>query len=321
MSACIGTKPATLWIALCALLIAGISHAATPSALPGRSTRNELYTVLDSYLAALKARDPARVAWAATVRNSENNVELLIGDGLWGTITALGGYDLRFMDVQTGQVGYFGNVTETRDTSAFTLRLKVEGGRIAEVETLVVRDADAGIKFPNPSFQNKPALNEILAPAERSPRARMLSVADGYFDTLQLNDGTLFTQFAPDCNRVENGVQTTNNPDFPLPIARLGCEAQFALGWYRYDDELRARRFPLVDVERGIVLAFGFIDHSGRLGDYDLTDGTTVSSPIRRPHSYYLAEAFKIRDGAIEQVEAVFHTVPYRMPSPWEGER
>ena len=63
------------------------------------------------------------------------------------------------------------------------------------------------------------------------------------------------------------------------------------------------------------------IDHSGRLGEYELTDGTKVSSPVRRPHSYYLAEAFKIRDGAIEQVEAVFHTVPYRMPSPWEGHR
>ena len=67
------------------------------------------------------------------------------------------------------------------------------------------------------------------------------------------------------------------------------------------------------------MLAHGFIDHSGKLGDYELTDGTQVSSPIRRPHSYYLAEAFKIRDGAIEQVEAVFHTVPYKMPSPWEG--
>ena len=80
------------------------------------------------------------------------------------------------------------------------------------------------------------------------------------------------------------------------------------------------RRYPLVDEERGIVLAHGFIDHCGILGEYELTDGTKVSSPIRRPHSYYLAEAFKIRDGAIEQVEAVFHTVPYRMPSPWEGD-
>ena len=152
--------------------------------------------------------------------------------------------------------------------------------------------------------------------AERISRAEMIQLANGYFETIERNNGMIRTRFHPHCNRVENGVQTTNNADFPLPIARLGCEEQFALGWYRYDDELRARRFPLVDIERGIVLAHGFIDHSGRLGEYELTDGTRVSSPIRRPHSYYLAEAFKIRDGAIEQVEAVFHTVPYRDAEP-----
>ena len=116
-------------------------------------------------------------------------------------------------------------------------------------------------------------------------------------------------------------MQTTNNAGFPLPIARLGCEEQFRLGWYRYDDRLRARRFPLVDEERGIVLAYGFIDHRGVVGEYTLTDGTPASSPVRRPHSYYLAEAFKIRDGAIEQIEADFITVPYHMPSPWDGRR
>ncbi len=43
----------------------------------------------------------------------------------------------------------------------------------------------------------------------------MIALADGYFSTLQLNDGTIRTRFAPDCNRVEKiGVQTTNNPDF-----------------------------------------------------------------------------------------------------------
>ena len=164
-------------------------------------------------------------------------------------------------------------------------------------------------------------MEAVVPEAERSAREELVRIANGYFETIERNDGTIRTRFHPHCNRIENGVRTTHNAGFPLPIARLGCEAQFALGWYRYDDELRARRFPLVDVERGIALAYGFIDHSGRLGDYTLTDGTPVSSPVRRPHSYYLAEAFKIRDGAIEQVEAVFHTVPYKMPSPWEGWR
>jgi hypothetical protein len=65
-------------------------------------------------------------------------------------------------------------------------------------------------------------------------------------------------------------------------------------------------------------MAGGFIDHCGKLGDYELTDGRKVTSPIRRPHTFYLLELFKIRDGAIEQIEANFITVPYHMPSPWD---
>src|SRR5262245_48186250 len=77
------------------------------------TTRAELYKALDSYLAALKVRDPQRVKWAPRVRNTENNVALAVGDGMWGTITALGSYDLRFADTLTGNVGFFGTVTET----------------------------------------------------------------------------------------------------------------------------------------------------------------------------------------------------------------
>jgi len=282
--------------------------------------RTELYGVLDAYLAALRARNPARVDWAEGARTSENNVMLAVGDGLWGTITGIGGYRLRFADPKTGQVGYFGTLTETHEESAFTLRLAVDDrGRLTEAETLVVRQSDSGIRFENQRFEDKPILNANVA----RPLARdaMIALSDGYFSTLQLNDGTLHTQFHPDCNRVENGVQTTNNPDFAriVPVSALGCEAQFRMGNYRYDDRLRARRYPLVDEERGLVLAYAFIDHSGRLGEYQLTDGRTVTSPLRRPHSFYLAELFKIEDAMLRQIEANFITVPYHMPSPWDA--
>ena len=294
------------------------ANAALPSV-----TRADLYRALDAYVAALKARDPTRVKWAAHVRNTENNVALMVGDGLWATITALGPYDLRFADPLTGQVALFTTATESDETSAMALRLKIENGAVSEAETLVVRQSDSGIKFEGQKFENKPAMNEMLRSEQRLPRARMISLADGYFDTLQLNDGTLFTKFHPNCKRVENGVQTTNNPNFAVvPVSRLGCEEQFRAGNYRYDTRLRARRFMLVDEERGVVLAAGFIDHAGGLDSYKLTDGTVVKSPVRRPHSFYLFEAFKLKEGAIEQIEADFITVPYNMPSPWdEGSR
>lgn len=282
--------------------------------------RQALYAALDRFLAALRAGNACRLEWAPDARVSENNVMLEVGDGVWGTIMGLGDYALRFADPQTRQVGYFGTVIEAIEESGFTLRLKLDAaGAITEAEMVIVRQSDSGIKFENPRYWTKPILEaDAVAP---SSRETMVDLSNGYFDTLQLNDGTLHTRFHPDCQRVENGVQTTNNPDFAkiVPVSALGCEAQFRMGNYRYDDALRARRFPLVDEERGLVLAFGFIDHSGRLDTYQLTDGRTVKSPVRRPHSFYISELFKIDHAMICQIEANFITVPYRMPSPWDA--
>ncbi|OYX47820.1 MAG: hypothetical protein B7Y87_00845 [Sphingomonadales bacterium 32-64-22] len=279
------------------------------------TSRTELYAVLDAYLAALEVQATERAPFASEVFNTENNVALAVGDGLWNTITARDPYQLRMADPEQGQVAVFTAVEESDALNPCCIRLEVADGRITGVETAVARNKDEGFPFGPQFFHDKP---EMALPAAPAAREELVRIANGYFETIERNDGTIRTRFHPECNRVENGVQTTNNADFPLPIARFGCEEQFALGWYRYDDDLRARRFPLVDVEQGLVLAYGFIDHSGRIGDYTLVDGTPAQSPVRRPHSYYLAEAFKIVDGAIRQIEADFLTVPYRMPSPWD---
>jgi hypothetical protein len=320
---------AVVWVVAGSIGVASVCVAKDsrmpPGTLPPDCDRTCLYGYLDKYLDALAHRDAARLPWAPNARYTENNVELAIGDGVWATATQLGDYKLKFADPQTGEAGFYGVITESHDTSGFALRLKIADHKITEAETVIVRVNDFGAlaggvnPFLNGKFVDKPILQQNLAPAERRSRERLISIADGYFDTLQLNDGQLFTEFTPDCNRVENGLQTTNNPATPLgATSALGCADQFKLGTYRYDDRLRARRFPLVDEERGLVLGMGFIDHSGRIGTYKLADGRTAESPIRRPHSFCLMELFKIVDGKIRQIEAVFITVPYNMPSPWE---
>jgi hypothetical protein len=286
-----------------------------------RSDRESLYGVLDAYLEALVDKHPARLPLAKGARFSENSVELDIGDGLWNTINRRGDYDLRFADPLTGNVGWFGVVYEHDNPAAIGLRIKVEDGLITEVESVLARrEGDAPFPNPNPEgLKDKPILNEIVPPDQRVPRARMRSIANGYFSTLELNDGTLFTAIDPACNRVENGVQTTNNPSVRPgePLYSLGCIEQFKTGNYRYDDELRARRFPLIDEERGLVMAGAFIDHSGRLGEVRWTDGRVRKSPYRTPHSFCVLELFKIVGGRICQVEAVFSTVTYHIPTPW----
>ncbi len=309
---------------LAALLLAvPTTHAQThsgpqpQSAHAHRCSRQCLYAVLDAYLAALKAQAPERAPWGRAARYTENNVELAPGRGVWRTVSGLEAYDLRIADPSTGEVAFYGVLDETDSASPFALRLKVVRDRILEAETILARPQDAGVPFVKANLTARPEMNDTLSAAERTPRAQMIAIANGYFDTLQRNDGTLHTAFEDDCNRREDGMQTTLNPNPQYPNMALGCAAQFKLGIYRYDDELRARRFPLVDEERGIVLAAGFIDHSGRLGEYTLTDGRKATSHYRRPHSFCLLEAFKIRRGKIQAIEAVFTTVPYGMPSPW----
>ena len=282
-----------------------------------------LYGFVDQYMAALVAKDPARVPWAKTVKFTENNVVLQIGDGLWGTISGLGTEDLRAADPTNGQVAYYGVVDERGNKAFFALRLRVEDHKIAEVETIVDRKGYGPGPFGDPAaLKPVPVLLEDVPADRRTLRARMVALADGYFNTLQLNDGQVFTQFTDDCSRRENGVWTANDPH-PDPnsnysvYGKISCDQGFKLGNYRWDDRLRARRYPLVDEKKGLVLAGGFIDHAGRLETYTTTDGVTHQSPMKSPHSFCFMETFKILDGKIRHAEAVFITVPYYMPSPW----
>ncbi len=312
----------------CAMLVALPLAACTPKPAAQVSTqvqaapcdRQCLYGVLDAYLLGLKARDASAARLAASATYTENNVLLAPGDGLWGTITALDSYEMRFADVRTGEVAIFGVVEETSTRSPYATRLKVVNGAITEIESIVVRKDDAGIPFVTADIKPLPVWGEVVPEAERDTREALVAAADGYFNTLQLNDGTLHVQFTDDCNRREDGMTSTNLTDPGLdPIWRMGCADQFRQGAYRYDDRVRARRHMVVDQELGIVLSAGFIDHEGRLGKFRLADGSERESIFRRPHTLVFLEAFKVKRGAIRQVESVFLTVPYRMPSPWGG--
>jgi hypothetical protein len=306
-----------------ALLLLPLAACAPKSSEAPRSAqscdRACLYGVLDAYLAALKAHDIKAVKWTDGARYSENYVELAPGDGLWGTFTGLDAYEMRFADPKAGQVAIFGVVEETNTRSPYALRLKVVDGAVAEAETVVVRKDDSSVPFVTADIKPVPVWGEVVPEAERDTREALVAAADGYFNTLQLNDGTLHVQFTDDCNRREDGMQSTNLTDPGRDaIWRMGCADQFRQGAYRYDDRVRARRYMVVDEELGIVLSAGFIDHEGRLGKFKLANGEERESIFRRPHTLAFLEAFKVKRGAIRQVESVFLTVPYRMPSPWK---
>jgi hypothetical protein len=294
-----------------------------------RCGRECLEGIARKYFDALVQRNPSAAPLAPQVAFSENDVSLLLGDGLWGTITGRGApsTELLFADPETGQVGLFGVVDEHGVPGYFAARLKVEDRKILEIETIVNRVPPPAPGTTPPPFQSRTpkelqhfaAMSETVPPAERVSRSRLIDIANGYFSTLQQNDGQLFTVFADDCSRLENGNITAGDPNASYPAAKLSCAEQFKRGSYRFDSALRERGFPLVDEERQLVLARGFLDHNGVLTEFKLTDGTPAVSSFKTPSTLCLLELFKVRNGRISRIETVYINVPYHMPGVWKS--
>lgn len=269
-----------------------------------------LSAVGDKYRAAYVAHDRTRAPFAKHVRFTENAVDLSFPDGSWDVVTSEVGPPLTFTDPQTGGVGIYTAVMMREVPAFLAIRLKVERGEITEIEHLLsTKRAVSGPPTPFGDVANlthDPEMSRLLTDKEKRPRAELIRLADGYFNTLARNDGTLHTTFSPKCHRIENGMET----------AKDGCDKSFRLGVYRFNE--RVRREPvLVDEARGLVMFRGFIDHKGTMVDYQLTDGTPRKSPFAEPHTWSFLETFKVRDGEVGPVEADFIGSPYYTISPW----
>ena len=273
------------------------------------------------YMDALTHKDPKRAPFAKDVMFTENDVALPIGKGLWGTISGASPERLEVADPSTGQAAWFGVVQDHGAPAYYAMRIRVKDGRIADVETIVHRQTGLPAPFGDVAkYRHDGAFAETLPPAQRRPRERLRAVADSYFNTVELNDGVVFAPFDAECERTENGITTTKADPASIGTAAgiaQGCEAQFKLGIYRINKRVRERRYPLIDEERGVVVATGFFDHANTFDSYQTTDGKTMKTALKWPNSISLMEAFKIRDGKIYRIEAIFTYVPYSMHSPW----
>jgi hypothetical protein len=308
---------------LAALLLAPPASAQAPGQPSAFSQpaceRACLIGYLHRYMDALVKRAPAQAPLAKGVEFTENDVAMPIGKGLWRTVSGASKDGLEVADPSTGEAAWFGLVYEHGQPAYYAMRLKVDGGSITQVETVVVRQAGLPLPFgPVAKYTHDPAFAEVLAPEQRKPRERLRAVADSYFNTVELNDGTVFAPFDQECGRTENGISTTAATG-GMGAANIapGCEAQFRLGIYRINKRVRERRYFLIDEERGVVVATGFFDHANSFDSYQTTDGKTMKTALKWPNSISLMEAFKIRDGKIFRVEAIFTYVPYFMHNPW----
>lgn len=311
------------------VMINPVSVAFARDAGTGACDRACLEQYVDRYMDAMLAKNSGAALFAREVKFTENGVRLPLGGaGLWTNMTGKGSYKFYVPDIETQQIAFIGTAREGAAGStdgnlvAIALRLKVLNGLITEVEQLVIRPAGntsgsgGGPSFP-PAGESIEKLGapqavyrEVIPAAERPSREEMIKTANYYFSGMQNNDGKGYYPFADDCNRLENGNQSTNVPlkqgeVRPDPktatsySASWSCKEQFESGLLKIVSRIRDRRFVAVDRERGIVFAFGFFDH------------VTIN------WTWQIAELFKIEHGMIRRIEAVLQRCPYGMNSGW----
>src|SRR5262245_37941018 len=104
--------------------------------IPLNCNRACLENVLDQYLNALVAHDPKRLPLSKDAMYTENDQVIEIGDGFWKTVEGRGNYTHIFADPEFAQVAYMGTMREAGGPILMSLRLRVELGRITEVESV-----------------------------------------------------------------------------------------------------------------------------------------------------------------------------------------
>jgi hypothetical protein len=314
--------------------LAGVLSAQSATGKGGACDRACLEALVDQYLDAMTAHDPKLAPLAKNVKFTEDGQKLVIPDGLWNSMVGKGTYRLFVDDPQAGSVAFMGTIKEEGRTagepigSVIALRLKVVNRQITEAEALVVRNPDTAARLEKLGTPNHLFL-EAVPEAQRMSRADLVKTANMYFSGMQQNDGKGNYPFTDDCNRIENGMQTTNAPlkdgqTKPDPAtatnysAAWGCKEQFQSGLLHFVTRIRDRRYVAVDQERGLVFSFAFFDHSaGKTRHFETPNGREVVGGPSQPWTWEIAEMFKVENGKLHQIEAVLQRSPYGMTSGW----
>jgi hypothetical protein len=320
----------------CGLLLLAMGlpgSAAAPSGCEEACLKSQM----DTYLQALQAHDASRLKVAPTVRFTENGVAIPLGEALWVTFSSLGPYRHDFFDPESGAVASYVTMRENGTPGYLMIRLKVAGGLLSQIETVVVRDAPASLT--QPPYES--LWDQVEPQNQRLTRQQLIDGALGYMRAVALMKGSL-APFAPSCVRLENGMVMAlgahDKPPVPLqPLAHdddwaaavraslgMGCDKQLDTGVYAFINEYDNARFPLVDVPRQIVFAVFDFRRRGTVKTVTMPNGRTypMMPSTQWPNEVLNTEAWKFQGGKITRVEAVFlGNRPYKQGTGWPGGR
>jgi hypothetical protein len=261
--------------------------------------RRCLLEFLQTYTEGLLDNDTSRIKVASSLRVTSNGVDVQLGKGeVWGLAKRMP-YRQAFVDPVTGAAMFMGTVTNAPTNQGerwwfYMLRLKVVAREITEVEEIsydgMLRETPA-----SKLTQADRIYDAVLPPDERVSRAELVATANQYFDvvsgTLDYHD----VPWHPECSRLEDAVLTVNQPE-----SAGSCAGEFKnprIKWI-----VKNRRIYIADVERGVVMAVA-----------------NFTSPPEYPNNNasVVFEVFKIQDGLIRHIEAMFRGDSSMKTSTW----
>ncbi len=239
-------------LTLTALLIT-IGFSSSYASAETECTRDGLKAITGQFLKSLESHNPADAPLASNARYTENGIDVAAGKGTWETagkiIFKRGLVDTKKCGTHTQTI-----IEENGKQILYGVRLKVEKGKISEIEAIVVRgkevlDPKAILDTANQDWEDP------LPPQQRSSRLAMIAAADDYFELFVKDKKRVVSDLAYSgfCDRWENGAITTKggmNQNVIMP--KHDCSPE---GFADMADTHGKRRF-LVDEETGVVVAY-----------------------------------------------------------------
>jgi len=315
------------------LLFAAALSLALPAAAQAQDCdRACLIKMADDYAAALVAHDPSRVPLAADAVTVENAKKIARGEGLWSHATGgMTEFQIHVPDPVSQQVGLMAMMEVDGKPALVGIRLKRVAGRIVEAEHMV-----AGNLSP-PALANlqtvRPAILREVPDEYADSRGRLLYIGKSYYDALDNNNGA-YAPFADDCERHENGFQTSRNPmtrpgqtssgdpNFAY-LGGLGCEAQMNTNMWEYIDTIDNRRVEIADPVTGLVWGMSHFHHDMKEPSYRLIGVPGQTERVIRASTgagfdLPAIHIYKVWGGKLHEIEAMGVVLPYMSPTGWE---
>ena len=251
-------------IAVFVLLFSTMSVRAETVLIPAAQgcTRASLQQAVDKYIDALKQGKPSLMPLTPQARYIERRKTLKFGEGIWQKPLVI---DLHRSILDVDICETFSEIISANNNPQYVTgtRLKIEDGKIAEVESLVsdkndwLFNADDFLKYS--SIENW----DVLPPEKRTDRQTLIQVASDYFDIFQDYSAFSKVPWGIPCVRIEGGryMVPKDDPNPTNPTCTYGVPKGGGV-------QMTNRRY-IVDVDMGTVVGQVDFGGSGPKGMFD----------------------------------------------------